>query len=155
MKDSFIIEACFPLLISDSCFAIKASVVPWKFPFPVKWSRWKFSAVFWFSSLSFRFLKAETWRMCARFREVINARRSISAGEPMYRRRSWGDYDLWSTFKFFFIFHWWKKGFANDRMFLNWSGHPALIENFPHHLGLIDLDWGGYICGASNISPRW
>lgn len=29
------------------------------------------------------------------------------------------------------------------------------IEDFPHHLGLIDLDWGGYICGASNIAPRW
>lgn len=35
------------------------------------------------------------------------------------------------------------------------GGHPAAIEDFPHHLGLIDLDWGGYICGASNISPRW
>lgn len=35
------------------------------------------------------------------------------------------------------------------------GGHPANIADFPWHLGLIDLDWGGYICGASNIAPRW
>lgn len=35
------------------------------------------------------------------------------------------------------------------------GGNPAFIENHPWHLGLLDLSWGGYICGASNISPRW
>jgi len=35
------------------------------------------------------------------------------------------------------------------------GGDPATIEQFPHHLGLLDLSWGGYICGASNIHPRY
>lgn len=33
------------------------------------------------------------------------------------------------------------------------GGDPANIADFPHHLGLLDLSWGGYICGASVISP--
>lgn len=32
------------------------------------------------------------------------------------------------------------------------NGIPANIADFPWHLGLIDLDLGGNICGASNIS---
>lgn len=35
------------------------------------------------------------------------------------------------------------------------GGRPANIADFPHHLGLLDLSFGGYICGASNISPQW
>jgi len=35
------------------------------------------------------------------------------------------------------------------------GGRPADIADFPWHLGLLDLSWGGYICGASNISPFW
>lgn len=32
------------------------------------------------------------------------------------------------------------------------NGVEARIEDFPWHLGLIDLRFGGNICGASNIS---
>lgn len=35
------------------------------------------------------------------------------------------------------------------------GGSPAEIANFPHQLGLLDLTVGGYICGATNISPLW
>ncbi|CRK99630.1 CLUMA_CG012941, isoform B [Clunio marinus] len=35
------------------------------------------------------------------------------------------------------------------------GGVPAFIEDFPHHLGVLDLSFGGYICGASNIAPRF
>lgn len=35
------------------------------------------------------------------------------------------------------------------------NGDPADIADFPHHLGLLDLTFGGYICGAANISPLW
>lgn len=35
------------------------------------------------------------------------------------------------------------------------GGSPAEISEYPHHLGLLDLTFGGYICGASNISPLW
>lgn len=35
------------------------------------------------------------------------------------------------------------------------GGRAAEIADFPHHLGLLDLSFGGYICGASNISPLW
>lgn len=35
------------------------------------------------------------------------------------------------------------------------GGSPADIADFPHHLGLLDLSFGGYICGASNIHPLW
>jgi secreted trypsin-like serine protease len=33
------------------------------------------------------------------------------------------------------------------------GGQPADIANFPFQLALLDLTFGGYICGASNISP--
>lgn len=33
------------------------------------------------------------------------------------------------------------------------NGQPADIADFPHHLGLLDLQRGGYICGAVNIAP--
>lgn len=35
------------------------------------------------------------------------------------------------------------------------GGTPTTIAAHPHHLGLLDLIFGGYICGASNISPIW
>lgn len=35
------------------------------------------------------------------------------------------------------------------------GGQPANIADFPHHLALLDLTLGGYICGASNIAPLW
>ena len=35
------------------------------------------------------------------------------------------------------------------------GGSPADIADFPHHLGLLDLSFGGYICGASNIGTLW
>lgn len=35
------------------------------------------------------------------------------------------------------------------------NGQPAEIADFPHHLGLLDLTVGGYICGAANIAPLW
>lgn len=35
------------------------------------------------------------------------------------------------------------------------NGQPAEIADFPHHLGLLDLTFGGYICGAANIAPLW
>lgn len=35
------------------------------------------------------------------------------------------------------------------------GGQPANIADFPHHLALLDLSLGGYICGASNIAPLW
>lgn len=35
------------------------------------------------------------------------------------------------------------------------NGEPADIADFPHHLGLLDLQRGGYICGAVNIAPLW
>lgn len=35
------------------------------------------------------------------------------------------------------------------------NGRPADIADFPHHLGLLDLQRGGYICGAVNIAPLW
>ena len=35
------------------------------------------------------------------------------------------------------------------------GGNPADIEDFPHHLALLDLTLGGYLCGASNIGPLW
>ena len=35
------------------------------------------------------------------------------------------------------------------------GGDPADIANFPHHLALLDLALGGYMCGASNIGPLW
>lgn len=38
--------------------------------------------------------------------------------------------------------------------FPSWT-RKADIANFPHHIGLIDLSRGRYICGGSVISPRW
>lgn len=35
------------------------------------------------------------------------------------------------------------------------GGISADIADHPHHLGLLDLSVGGYICGASIISPLW
>jgi secreted trypsin-like serine protease len=35
------------------------------------------------------------------------------------------------------------------------GGRPADIANFPHILALLDMTFGGFICGASNISPGW
>lgn len=35
------------------------------------------------------------------------------------------------------------------------NGRPAEIADFPHHLGLVDLQRGGLICGAVNIAPLW
>lgn len=35
------------------------------------------------------------------------------------------------------------------------GGNPAEISNFPHHLALLDLSFGGYMCGASNIGSLW
>lgn len=32
------------------------------------------------------------------------------------------------------------------------GGYPADIKDFPHSLALLDLNRGGYICGASNIN---
>lgn len=35
------------------------------------------------------------------------------------------------------------------------NGQPADIADFPHHLGLFDLQRGGYQCGAVNIASLW
>ncbi|XP_070508844.1 trypsin 3A1-like [Chironomus tepperi] len=35
------------------------------------------------------------------------------------------------------------------------GGEPADIERFPHMLALLDLSWGGFICGASVIHAQW
>jgi len=35
------------------------------------------------------------------------------------------------------------------------NGEPADIQDFPHHLALLDLTWGGYICGASVLSVHY
>lgn len=43
--------------------------------------------------------------------------------------------------------------FDSSRRIVN--GQPANIEDFPHHLGLFDLQHGGYQCGAVNIAPLW
>jgi hypothetical protein len=34
------------------------------------------------------------------------------------------------------------------------GGRPADIADFPHHLGLLDITFGGYICGASIVNLR-
>lgn len=43
--------------------------------------------------------------------------------------------------------------FDTNRRIVN--GQPANIADFPHHLGLFDLQNGGYQCGAVNIAPLW
>lgn len=35
------------------------------------------------------------------------------------------------------------------------GGKPADIADHPHHLIIIDLYFGGYICGASNINRHF
>lgn len=35
------------------------------------------------------------------------------------------------------------------------GGDPAEIENFPHMLSLLDLRFGGFICGASAVHEFW
>lgn len=45
------------------------------------------------------------------------------------------------------------RHFDTGRRIVN--GQPAEIADFPHHLGLFNLQLGGYQCGAVNIAPLW